>query len=43
MGLYLCNKLCDKLGIGIDLISKENEGTKVSLVFPHDKNRILLK
>ena len=43
MGLYLCNKLCDKLGIGINLISKENEGTKVSLIFPHDKNRILVK
>lgn len=43
MGLYLCKNLCDKLGIGINITSKENEWTKVSLVFPHDKNRILAK
>lgn len=34
MGLYLCKKLCDKLGIGISLKSKINEGTEVTLVFP---------
>ncbi len=34
IGLYLSKKLCDKLGIGIDLKSKENEFTEVSLVFP---------
>ncbi|MBC5997899.1 sensor histidine kinase [Romboutsia ilealis] len=43
MGLYICKKLCDKLGIGINLISKENEGTKISLAFPYDKNRTLVK
>ncbi|MDE6433913.1 MAG: sensor histidine kinase [Lachnospiraceae bacterium] len=34
IGLYLCKKLCDKLGLGIELSAKENVGTKVSIVFP---------
>ncbi|MGG5461043.1 sensor histidine kinase [Clostridium sp. B9] len=34
IGLYLCKNLCDKLGLGIRIYSKENEGTEVSLVFP---------
>jgi len=34
MGLYLCQKLCRKLGIGILAESKEGEGTKVILTFP---------
>ncbi len=34
MGLYLCKKLCDKLGLGISIISRENEGTEVSILFP---------
>ena len=37
IGLYLCKKLCDKLGIGIGLISKEGLGTKVNIVFPKGK------
>ena len=37
IGLYLCKKLCDKLGIGISLTSKEKIGTKVSIVFPKGK------
>mgnify|MGYP002546254195 CR=1 FL=1 len=36
MGLYLCKKLCNKLGIGIELNSVQNEGTEVKLVFPKD-------
>ncbi len=35
IGLYLCKKLCDKLGIGIDIASNENEGTEVKLIFPN--------
>ena len=35
IGLYLCKKLCDKLGIGIELNSIQNEGTEVKLVFPN--------
>ena len=34
IGLYLCKKLCDKLGINIILNSKENEGAEVKIVFP---------
>ena len=34
MGLYLCKKLCDKLGLGIELNSEENIGTEVRIVFP---------
>ncbi len=34
IGLYLCKKLCDKLGISIDIKSKENIGTEVRLIFP---------
>ena len=37
IGLYLCNKLCDKLGVGISLASKEGMGTKVNSVFPQGK------
>ena len=37
IGLYLCKKLCDKLGIGIGLNSKENIGTKVNIVFPQGR------
>ena len=32
IGLYLCKRLCDKLGIGIDVKSGE-EGTTVRLAF----------
>ena len=34
IGLYLCKKLCDKLGHGISLTSTEGEGTEVTFVFP---------
>jgi len=34
IGLYLCKKLCDKLGIGIELNSIQNNGTEIRLVFP---------
>ena len=36
IGLYLCKKLCNKLGIGIELNSVQHEGTEVKLVFPKD-------
>ncbi len=35
IGLYLCKKLCDKLGISIELDSVQNKGTEVRLVFPN--------
>ena len=34
IGLYLCKNLCNKLGIGIELNSVQNEGTEIRLVFP---------
>lgn len=34
IGLYLSKKLCEKLGLGITIISKENVGTKVKVIFP---------
>lgn len=34
MGLYLCKKLCSKLGLKISIDSKPDKGTKVTLVFP---------
>lgn len=37
IGLYLCKKLCEKLGLGISLSSIEKEGTKVNIIFPIGK------
>lgn len=34
IGLYLCKKLCDKMGIAIELNSVQNQGTEVKLIFP---------
>lgn len=34
IGLYLCKKLCIRLGLSISIKSKENQGTQVSLLFP---------
>ena len=34
IGLYLCKKLCDKLGLIIDIESEINKYTKVSITFP---------
>ena len=34
IGLYLCQKLCNKLGLGIELNSKRDIGTEVRIIFP---------
>lgn len=34
IGLYLCKKLCDKLGLKIELDSQKDIGTEVRMVFP---------
>ncbi len=34
IGLYLCKKLCDKLGLGLELNSEKDIGTEVRIVFP---------
>ena len=36
IGLYLCKKLCNKLGMAIELNSEENVGTEVKLIFPQN-------
>ncbi|NTU89353.1 MAG: HAMP domain-containing histidine kinase [Actinobacteria bacterium] len=36
IGLYLCKKLCNKMGLSIDLSSVQGEGTTVTIVFPLD-------
>ena len=38
IGLYLCKKLCEKLGLGLYIDSKENYGTKVNIIFPTTEN-----
>jgi signal transduction histidine kinase len=40
IGLYLCKKLCDKLGLHISLESTVNEGVTVEIIFP--KNSMLI-
>lgn len=37
LGLYLCKRLCDKMGLGISIVSIEGSGTAVSIVFPVSK------
>ena len=34
IGLYLCKKLCIKLGLDIQIKSKLDVGTKVNIIFP---------
>lgn len=34
MGLYLCKKLCNKLGLEINITSQLGVGTKVNIIFP---------
>jgi len=34
IGLYLCKKLCEKLGLGIEIESEFFKGTKVKIIFP---------
>lgn len=41
IGLYLCKKLCDKLGIGIEMESEENVGCTVKLIFPKNSFSLL--
>lgn len=41
IGLYLCKKLCDQLGLGLSLTSRLGEGTKVSIIFPLGKVNLM--
>ncbi|MGG7212470.1 sensor histidine kinase [Clostridium nigeriense] len=40
IGLYLCKKLTQKLGLGIGLESEINKGTQIAIVFPINKMMI---
>ncbi len=41
IGLYLCKKLCDKLGLSISISSEENKWTQVEIVFPKGGTHLL--
>jgi signal transduction histidine kinase len=41
MGLYLCKKLCGKLGLAIEVTSVINAGTTVNVIFPKSKMMLL--
>jgi len=41
IGLYLCKKLCEKLGLSISISSKEGEWTRVGIVFPMGGTHLL--
>lgn len=43
IGLYLCQKLCDKLGLGLILNSEKNKGTRVDIIFPRGESIDLQK
>lgn len=41
IGLYLCKKLSQQLGLGLTLTSQPGEGTKVSIIFPLGRVNLL--
>lgn len=41
IGLYLCRKLCEQLGLGLTLTSKVGKGTRVSIIFPLGKVNLM--
>lgn len=38
IGLYLCKRLCEGIGMEIDANSKENEYTEIVIIIPREKN-----
>lgn len=40
MGLYLAATMCEKMGLGIAIASEVGTGTRVMIVFPHDRRRL---
>lgn len=43
IGLYLCRKLCRKLGVGIAAQSQEGQGTELTIEFPISEMAALVK
>lgn len=43
IGLYLCKKLCDRLGIDIEINSEQYKGTKVKIIFPKNSYLNVIK
>lgn len=41
IGLYLCKKLSEQLGLGLTLTSQAGKGTKVSIIFPLGRTNLL--
>lgn len=41
IGLYLCKKLSEQLGLGLTLTSKTYEGTKINIIFPLGRINLL--
>lgn len=42
IGLYLCRKLCDKLGLSISIASEPGAWTQVRIVFPKGRMQLLI-
>ena len=40
MGLYLAARLCEQLGLGLEIASVDGEGTRATVSFPLDRRRI---
>ncbi|MEG0292021.1 MAG: sensor histidine kinase [Anaerovoracaceae bacterium] len=41
IGLYLCNKLCQKMNLSLSIGSNLNQGTAVTITFPTDSRTLL--
>lgn len=42
IGLYLVARLCERLGLNVELASEEGSGTRVMISFPHDRTELNL-
>jgi len=43
MGLYICKKLCNKLGLGLEAESQAGQGTTIRIIFPRSSVTDVLK